>query len=384
MSSFISHAVSAKIHDLAIVNSVIRVQDGSSGDSTAIAALIDKVDAGTQISNIYTNAYIRGRMASGGIAGMVRNGTAGTIDGCIFNGVLAVNAIGTRTDYSAGGIVGQFESNSGSCYTVSNCLNMGVLDLSDTTVSVYVGGIVGGKSNGIGNLSNCISAMTVVDTKETKTALGMISGTASTGVKASNCVYDAAKAPTGTYAVKGATSNASGFTSVANLADLDVSAWSAWTHLTADIPVPTAAWNLAERTFDDVALSFVQETDVTTIDKGDSLYTGYTVRLVAEVYDLDADVAGFEVWNGNKYVELGHSTTVYKSLNAKGEDGEIGQVKADYGKYFTAIEINVASGMVQTFTVRPYTVIEGQYVYGAAYTITYNAQGQFVSAVLAK
>jgi len=408
--SFICHAVEAEIKNFSLVNSAFVSFGAHLGNAQGFGT-IDAADEGTTISNIYSEVILQGGYAVGGIAGFMRPNA--TIADCVWAGEMRLNSGAGMT---AGGIVGSFDGTvTNFSRKISDCLSIGTITYSQNlgnSDTFKIGGIGGSADAGVA-INNVVSANVVNAVTKTggitKDTFGAIVGSITDArVILEDTVYDGSLIPSGVTGIKGKDDTYQvngeqlegadtpddttddvyeeityGATREADLASFDASEWSAWTDLVADIPVPTAAWALAQKTFDDVKLAFVQETDVTTIENGDNDYEGYTVRLAAEIFNLEATEAGFELLVGEEYVDLGSSTTVYKSLNAKGADGEIGQVKADYGKYFTALEVNVASGNSVSFTVRPYIVIESETTYGTAYTITYDAEGAFVSAVAA-
>ena len=80
-----------------------------------------------------------------------------------------------------------------------------------------------------------------------------------------------------------------------------------------------------------------------------------------------------------------YETNCYNTLLASDREGNVERITAPEGKYFCALSIKgipTSAGTV-TFTIKPYVVENGIYVYGAAYDVIYNAAtATFVSAAI--
>jgi len=382
---FFGHVYEAKVHDFSFVNAMLYTDPTVASNTNEGNALIDKCER-SEVYNIYSNATQYGETRLAGIAGYTQDKIATEagktkIYNCIYDGTLYVIKSGANSA-NVGGIVGVAEGNSSYKTTVTveitDCLVTGtIVYLNSTSKGVTgCGSILGASSNTAAKVTNCVSNVTVVNncfTAEVAKGMKAMAGGTTT---ISNSVWNSASMPVGVAAQTGATAKDSLIGYKMGLAN--------WTDRPLDIPVPTAAWKLMNKQFDAAKLVFVQETDVTTIEHADGNYEGYTVRLVSEIRDITATEAGFEILVDSEFVNLGGSTTAYKALNAKEEGtGRIAQVKADANTYFSALEINVATGEEISFTVRPYIVIEGETSYGTAYTITYSADGSFLGAVMA-
>jgi len=301
----------ATLKNFAVINSTF-INWYSSGNYQGNGSLVSRANSGTKIDNVYSDAYVTGTYGVGGLVGFV----------------------------------GGNSSNLGAC-SITNCIYAGTLTKANQNASHTAFGVLVGVNES--------KAMTVTDC--------VFAGTLNGSTLTDGEFYTSRHNSVGSIIYD------------CRYVGADYEAYTNWVELEGDIAVPAAAWNVAKKSFKDIEMSFVQETDVV---EGE-----YTIRLASEIFNLGATTAGYEIKVGDIWVELGSSTTVYKSLNAKGGDGQIAKIQADYGKYYTAIELIADAGSEVIFTVRPYIVIESETTYGTAYTITYDAEGAFVSAVAA-
>jgi len=271
----------ATVKNFALVNSVFygcgALDNAKPGASNQMCGSVSARMKNSLIDTVYSDSYVYSGYGAGGIIGYMESGD-NTVSNAIYTGVVDGS---TAHNYYVGGFIGVAQGNKA---TFVNCAALGTLEMGMNKRT--------GQTNPAGNLSghggfgqldvttyaveNCIVSTEIV-VKDGRSIsrysafgyLFKLNGTMK------NVYVDMDKSLVAkrfedrdTYH----TEDCLGKTTAEMLA-LNV-AWEGWTTPVGEVPVPTAAWNLAERTFDDVALSFVQETDVSTIDKGDSLYTG--------------------------------------------------------------------------------------------------------------
>lgn len=165
------------------------------------------------INTTYSNAIVKGTIANnstnaGGILGYQ---VQGTVSNSWSDGVVE----GTGATQYTGGVVGRIADASGA--VIDNCLATGSVVSGRTTGNAYLGGILGGATHNV-SISNCFSAVTILDAKGATGCIGSIVGGAGTKgytVTVSQC-YAGTKIEKPTHGTEGAGSIKGTFTALEN------------------------------------------------------------------------------------------------------------------------------------------------------------------------
>jgi len=229
------------------VNAVIqdlRVEDSYIQGGGFYVGSIAGYSAGTQYTNVYSCAIVKGGSAmTGGLVGAVQS-AGGTFSSCWYDGVMKLSDNGCQ----AGGIVGVVRNDT-CAVTMNNCLNTGNIDSSLDRTDHWIGGLVGALRIVTPNVTirNSLNVGTITVAGDASDGIGAIVGHVDAGTLDMNHTvygitgdYEAlGSANTGTTvideAVLVARENLLGDNAIANASALFADG-TTWTTVIDDIP----------------------------------------------------------------------------------------------------------------------------------------------------
>lgn len=361
------------IKNVNIINSYV------TSDKNCTGGILGSVAGTVTISNVYadivvvsTNTATSGNIGVGGFVGWINNNQTLTIENSVFAGSVSVKSSFSRW----GGFVGHIAGNNGGgTATLINCAFYGFL----STNKIYCGGFVGFAQNPAASVSldSCISAGKIASTTTTKQAgvlMGRIPSSVTGSLSFSNLYY----VKSGSLAPVGMDSDTLYKDHVNEVTAQDLTGklpeglssenWTA----TETMPYPkTVFCNLKE--VSRLAVPAVMPVFWGAQSLKQVKDNGKTdIRLIGLVNTLAHEAIGLEISRPDgdsvKVYEIPDVTCVYQSVLAAGETVTAQELGGQY-IFVITVQNCPAEGSI-SFTVRPYTVVNGEKLYGSASTVT--------------